>query len=188
MKARKSNPLRNTRNSYGLVAVLLHWGLALLIIGLFFLGEYMVDLDYYDPWYNKAPDLHRSLGVIAAGLMIYRFIWSATNLRPAEIGQAWERRTATLVHQAFYLLIAAIVVSGYLITTADGQGVPVFNWFEIPAAFDGIENQEDIAGAVHEWLAYILIVLVVLHALAALKHHFINHDATLRRMFGKADS
>jgi len=188
MKVQKSNPLRNTRNSYGLVAVVLHWGLALPIIGLFFLGEYMVDLDYYDPWYIKAPDLHRSLGVIVAGLMLYRFFWRVTNLRPAVIGQPWERRTAALVHRVFYLLIAGIAVSGYLITTADGQGVPVFNWFEIPAAFDRIENQADIAGAVHEWLTYILIALVVLHTLAALKHHFINHDATLRRMFGKADS
>jgi len=184
----KSIELRNTRASYGMVAVLLHWGLAVLIIGLFFLGEYMVDLDYYDPWYKKAPDMHRSFGVIVAGLMIYRSIWRAINPRPAEIGQAWERRTAIWVHRSFYLLIAAIVVSGYLITTADGQGVSVFGWFEIPAAFEGFENQEDIAGAVHEWLTHILIVLVVLHTLAALKHHFINRDSTLRRMFGKGDS
>ena len=188
MKTLKSNPLRNSRSRYGLISVLLHWGMAVLIIGLFFLGEYMVDLDYYDPWYNKAPDLHRSFGVIVAGLLLYRLGWRLSNVRPAEIGKPWERRTAAWVHRIFYVLIAAIAVSGYLITTADGQGVPVFNWFEIPAAFDGFENQEDIAGVVHEWLAHILILLVVLHTLASLKHHFIDRDATLRRMFGRADS
>jgi len=188
MKDLKSIQIRNSRQGYGLVTVLLHWGMAALIIGLFFLGEYMVDLDYYDPWYNKAPDLHRSIGVLVAGLMLYRLGWRLSNVRPAETGKSWERRTAAWMHHIFYVLIAAIVVSGYLITTADGQGVPVFNWFEIPAAFDGFENQEDIAGEVHEWLAHLLIVLVVLHALAALKHHFIDRDSTLRRMFGKADS
>lgn len=183
-----SNPLLNNLNRYGLVSVLLHWGMAVLIIGLFLLGKYMVDLDYYDPWYRKAPDLHRSIGVIVAGLMLFRLGWRLANVRPTEIGKSWERTIATWVHRIFYLLIAGIVVSGYLITTADGQGVFVFNWFEIPAAFNGFENQEDIAGEVHEWLTNSLIALVMLHALAALKHHFIDRDSTLRRMLGKADS
>ena len=182
-----SMQLRNSQDKYGLVAMLLHWGMAILIVGLFALGTYMVELDYYDPWYKQAPDLHRSFGVIVAGLMIYRFGWRLTNTRPRELGETWERRIAAWLHRLFYILIAAIVVSGYLITTADGQPVLVFNWFEIPATYTGFENQEDIAGEIHEWLTTTLIVLVSLHALAALKHHFINRDSTLRRMFGRTD-
>lgn len=178
---------RNTEERYGLIAMLLHWGLAILIVAMFTLGTYMVELDYYHPWYKKAPDLHRSIGVMVAGLMIYRLFWRLTNPRPRESGEAWERRLATWVHRLFYLLIAAIAVSGYLITTADGQPVLVFHLFEIPAAFKGFDNQEDIAGEIHEWLTVTLIALVSLHALAALKHHFINRDSTLRRMLGKAD-
>lgn len=60
----------------------------------------------------------------------------------------------------------------------------VFGWFEIPATFYGFGNQEDIAGVVHEWLANLMIELVVLHSLAALKHHFLDCDPTLRRMLG----
>lgn len=183
-----STQLHNTQDKYGLIAMLLHWGMAILIVGLFALGTYMVELDYYDPWYKKAPDLHRSIGVIVAGLMIFRLGWRLSNPRPRELGEAWERRIATGLHRLFYLLIAAIVVSGYLITTADGQPVSVFNWFKIPATISGIDNQEDIAGEIHEWLTTTLIVLVILHTLAALKHHFINRDVTLRRMLGKSDS
>ena len=57
----------------------------------------------------------------------------------------------------------------------------------VPATITGIPDQEDIAGLVHRYLAYALIALVVLHAVAALKHHFINHDNTLRRMLGMSD-
>jgi cytochrome b561 len=76
------------------------------------------------------------------------------------------------------------MLSGYLISTADGRAVEVFGWFSIPATLSGLENQEDIAGEIHEWLAFTLIGLVMLHALAATKHHFINRDATLKRMLG----
>lgn len=178
---------RNTQEKYGFIAMLLHWGMAILIIGMFVLGSYMVELEYTDPWYKKAPDLHRSIGVIVAALMIYRLVWRLTNMRPRESGEAWERHLATWMHRLFYGLIAAIVVSGYLITTADGQPVVVFHLFDIPAAFTGFENQEDIAGEIHEWLTDILLALVSLHALAALKHHFINRDSTLRRMLGKVN-
>jgi len=180
--------LRNNSDHYGWLAILLHWGMAILVITLFFLGKYMVDLDYYDPWYKAAPDLHRSFGVIVATLLILRLVWRLSNVHPAMIGKPWEQQAARWVHRLFYALIIAVVISGYLITTADGQGVSVFNWFEIPASFQGFENQEDIAGEFHEWFTSILILLVGLHALAALKHHFFNHDTTLSRMLGFSDS
>ena len=179
--------IRNSLQRFGLIAILLHWGMALLIITLFFLGEYMVDLDYYDPWYKAAPNLHWSFGIIVTILLIIRLIWRLSNPHPVIIGKPWEQYSARWVHRLFYALIIAVVISGYLITTADGQGISVFYWFEVPASFQGFENQEDIAGEFHEWLTHILIFLVVLHTLAALKHHFFNHDATLFRMLGFSD-
>jgi cytochrome b561 len=74
------------------------------------------------------------------------------------------------------------MLSGYLISTADGRAIDVFNLFSVPALVSGFDNQEDIAGLVHQIIAYSLIALVVLHALAALKHHFIDRDRTLKRM------
>ncbi len=175
---------RNTLQSYGLISILLHWIMAIIIIGLFVLGKYMVDLDYNSPWYKAAPDFHRSMGFIVVLLLIIRWSWRLFNSQPTMSGKNWEKVTAVWVHRFFYVLILAIVVTGYLTTTADGQPIYVFDWFSLPATLSGIENQEDIAGAAHEILTNIFIILVLSHVAAALKHHFFNHDAILLRMLG----
>jgi cytochrome b561 len=74
------------------------------------------------------------------------------------------------------------MLSGYLISTADGRGVAVFNLFEIPALPFQFDQQEDIAGSIHEVLAWTLIALTSLHGLAAFKHQPINKDSGLMRM------
>lgn len=174
--------LKNTRKSYGILSIFLHWIMTVLIIGLFLLGLWMMDLTYYDAWYITAPNLHRSFGMLALMLVIFRLIWRLTNPLPEGVVKKWEQYMARVVHRLFYLLIFTVIISGYLITTADGQAVSVFGWFDVPAIIYGFDNQEDLAGNVHEVSAYILMAFIVLHTLAALKHHFINQDSTLRRM------
>jgi len=151
-------------------------------------GLWMVDLDYYDPWYKKGPDLHRSIGIVVLSLLLIRLCWRLTNPRPTlESGLAnWERISASLVHWAFYILLFLIITSGYLISTSDGRPVVVFELFEIPATLTSIPEQEDRAGLVHLYLAVGTVILAGFHALAAFKHHFINKDETLRRMMGLA--
>ena len=97
----------------------------------------------------------------------------------------WEKRTSALVQFCLYLGIFVLVLSGYLISTEDGRPIAVFTWFDVPALGALFANQADIAGLVHEYVAYSLIALAVLHGLAALKHHFIDKDNTLKRMFGR---
>ena len=75
-----------------------------------------------------------------------------------------------------------LMMTGYLISTADGRGIAVFGLFEIPALSISFENQEDIAGEIHWLLAWGLILMVGLHAMAAIKHHVINKDDTLLKM------
>jgi len=81
-----------------------------------------------------------------------------------------------------YALLTMLMLSGYLISTADGRGIPVFGLFSLPAGISGLPNQADIAGKLHEWLAFSLIALTILHLLAALKHHLVDRDQTLKRM------
>lgn len=167
--------LGNTVQTYGLVSWLLHWLMAFLIIGLFALGLYMVSLDYTNPWSTTAVFYHLGLGVVTALLLVVRFGWRLKNVRPEISGKEWEQRVALWVHRLFYILIAVIVLSGYLITTADGKVLSVFGWFNIPATIHGHPNQEDIAGLVHEISSYICIVLVVIHSLAAIKHYLFDN-------------
>jgi len=84
-----------------------------------------------------------------------------------------------------YVLLLALFVSGYLISTADGRSIDVFGWFEVPASLM-MDNQEDIAGVIHWGLAWSLMVLVALHAAAAVKHHVFDKDRTLVRMLKPA--
>ena len=176
--------LRNTVSSYGWGAIVLHWTVALTVVSLFALGLYMTGLSYYDSLYRTAPHVHKSVGVLLFIVMLVRLLWRFLNPRPQPVAgsRTWEIRLAALVHGLLYLLLFVIMVSGYLISTADGRVLEVFDWFSVPALVTDIPSQADIAGAVHYWLAMLLIALVVLHALAALKHHFLNRDATLKRM------
>lgn len=178
--------VRNTKETYGLMAVSLHWIIALGVIGTAILGLWMTGLDYYSAWYRSAPFWHKSIGITLAALIILRLLWRWTNPSPVPLPhhKRWEVRLAALVHGVLYVLLFIIVASGYLISTAKGQGVSVFGWFELPALVTGLPSQADRAGFVHYWLGVSLLALVALHALGALKHHFVDHDNTLRRMLG----
>lgn len=178
--------LRNTPRGYGLVAIMLHWLVALAVIGLFSLGVWMTGLGYYDDWYKRGPDLHKSIGIVLFIIMLARVLWSAKNIKPEDEpgSSAWQRRAAHGMHRLLYVLPFALVISGYLISTADGRAIEVFNLFSVPATLTGIANMEDVAGEVHWYLALILIGLAGVHALAALKHHFIDRDRTLIKMLG----
>lgn len=180
--------IKNTKTSYGLVAVIFHWLIALGVVGLFALGLWMDGLGYYDEWYRTAPHLHKSVGVLLISLVAVRLGWRLYNTRPAELEShaRWEKIIAKVTHGLFYLLLFSMFISGYLITTAKGQALDVFNWFSIPAVVSSDENLEDLAGEIHELLAFTIIGLAIVHALAALKHHFIDKDKTLLRMLGRS--
>jgi cytochrome b561 len=180
-------PAKNTRSRYGWVSVGIHWLMAMVVIGMFALGIWMRQLSYYDPWYQDGPTIHKSIGVLLFILLLARIGWRSINIRPKDdpVLKKWERTTAHLTHFAMYGLMLMLMTAGYLISTADGRQIEVFNFFSVPATLHGIENQEDIAGEIHEILAWALILLAGVHALAALKHHFINRDSTLLKMLGR---
>lgn len=177
---------KSTPHRYGLVARLLHWSMALLLAVLFALGWWATELSYYDPLYRTIPDLHRSLGVLAAVLISARAGWALIDNRPAPLagGRRWEQLAARVTHGLLYLLMILVPVSGYLMSTADGRPVQVFGLFELPALLPPDSGREEWAGSAHYFLAFGGAYLVLLHVAAALKHRFIDRDGTLRRMIG----
>ncbi|MGB0937084.1 MAG: cytochrome b [Colwellia sp.] len=176
---------RNTKSSYGVITIILHWVMAVTIISLFGLGLYMVELTYYDAWYIGSLDLHKSIGMTLFIVFIVRVVWRIVNVVPKsadETASKMEVKAAHYAHIILYILMGLLMVSGYLISTADGRGIEVFDLINIPALGVSMTNQEDIAGNIHEILAWTLILMSALHALAALKHHFLNKNNTLKRM------
>ncbi len=179
--------LRNSSSRYGWVSIFMHWGVALAVFGLFALGLWMVGLDYYSTWRKDAPDLHKSIGLVLLAVMIVRVLWRFVSPPPSTL-ESYSRMTrlgAKFGHVFLYLSLFAVMIAGYLISTADGVGIPVFGWFEVPALVSGLPDQADTAGLIHFYLAWVLVIFSGLHALAALKHHFIDRDATLNRMLGR---
>ncbi|MBO3277805.1 cytochrome b [Pseudomonas schmalbachii] len=179
---------RNSPARYGLISLFLHWVGALAVFGLFGVGLWMVGLDYYDTWYHRAPEIHKSIGILLLIAMVLRLVWRFVSPPPpAPANHGSLTRVATkLGHLALYLLLFGVLISGYLISTAEGVAIDVFGWFSMPATLSGLPEQADVAGAIHLYLAWSLVVLAVLHAVAALKHHFFDRDPTLTRMLGRS--
>lgn len=179
--------IQNTPSRYGLVAIIIHWLVAIAVFGLFGLGYWMVDLSYYDDWYRQAPDIHRSIGILLLIVMVFRVVWKMANTSPSPLPghKRWEVRSAHLAHFMLYVLIFVAMTSGYLISTADGSSISVFDWFSVPSVTGQIKGMEDIAGDVHYWATWAIVVLAGLHAAGALKHHLLDRDRTLTRMLGK---
>ncbi len=175
--------LKDSPQGYGAVAIAIHWISALLILFLFGLGVYMVDLTYYDDWYHKGPELHVSLGLVVLLLMLLRIVWRIINPTPVDLpAKPVQQKAAKLVKLALYLFIFVVIISGYLITTAEGQPASMFNLIKFPVLVELSAGNVDLAGELHEYFAWGIIALVVVHMLGAFMHHFVMRDKTLVRM------
>lgn len=176
-------PIRNTADSYGLVAQLLHWA---VVVG--------VALQYLWAWRIDEADSiraeyvlvvqHKSIGMTILVLVIVRLLWRFFNRPPALPGTmaSWERGLAGLSHWLLYGLILAQPLTGWMYTSASGYGAEFFGWVDIP---DFVPVNEDLADGmedIHETIARVLPVLVAVHVAAALRHHFLLKDNILRRM------
>lgn len=178
---------KNNKHQWGLISILIHWCTAITIIGLFISGLWMTGLDYYSKWYQLAPFIHKSVGITLFVMTLFRLIWRLTMPHPAPLQSHTKTEIilASLMHVGLYTILFLIMIAGYLISTADGRAISWFNVIEIPATVTNIPKQEDLAGLIHLYLAYMVIIMASLHAIAAIKHHIVNKDQTLNRMLGR---
>lgn len=176
--------IKNDQQHYGLIAIAFHWLIAIGTFALFGLGLWMVELGYYDTWYHKAPEIHGGAGMLLFILLLMRIVWKQCNIRPESLDnhKQWQKISANVAHHSLNGLLLVITISGYLIVTAKGDALNVFNLFSVPATLSGFVNQADFAGDCHLVAAWFLMVLAIIHALASLKHHFIDKNNTLKRM------
>ncbi len=171
-------------SKYSFITRGLHWLSAVLIIALFISGWYMVELDYYSTWYQTLPELHIAGGVVLLLLWLVIIARLFRKHQPAfdQAHHPLERFLATWVKRLFYLLVIIMVITGYMISTGQGEVLVLFDLINLPALSHFSASQIDTMGSIHEITSYVLMTLVALHALGALKHHFIDKDTTLKRM------
>ncbi|MEM8749988.1 MAG: cytochrome b [Pseudomonadota bacterium] len=170
--------------SFPVISRILHALIGVGMIGLIALGWWMIDLSYYSSWYNLAPYLHKAFGVIVFFLGIALLVMRFIKARPPHLDShtPLEKRASSIAH---FLLIASVItipVSGYLFTTFEGEGIPIFSLVTLPALFPVSETVRDLAISFHIYASYGLLAVIAAHAGGALKHHFIDKDRTLRRM------
>ncbi|HET7332954.1 cytochrome b, partial [Dyella sp.] len=137
-----------------------------------------------------------SIGLTVLALFALRLAWRLYDgAPPDEAMPRWQRFGAHVTHVVLYGFILALPLSGWLFNSLHGYPLQWFKLFNLPALAAKNDDLSELAGEVHEWLFYLLLVVVTGHAGAALKHHYFDQDNVLRRMLpfarlraGKASS
>lgn len=182
---------RINTDRYGDVAVIFHWLIAFFIIGLLAIGKYMTSLDEADVVRFELTQWHKSFGLTVLFLSVLRLIWRFTHRPPPEPASIphWQQRIASIAHTLLYVLMFALPITGWIMASASPLNIDtvLFNVITVPhlPPFSELPNKADIAANFHEYheLAGNLLILILLaHVGAALKHHIIDKDTILVRM------
>ena len=174
----------DTTERFGAISILIHWVMAVGIVGVFALGWYMVDLSYFDKWYNSSLSLHKAFGMVVLALALLKLGWMIYSPTPqlADNLSRRQRLAAKFIHHLLLAMMFLIPLTGYLISTSAGGTISMFGWFDLPALIAVDDQSRQLAVEYHFYLAYGTAVVVLGHIGAALKHQFINRDGTLLRM------
>jgi cytochrome b561 len=169
---------------YSVPAIVLHWLIAVLIIGTFTLGLVMTDIPGLTPAKLRYFSWHKWAGVTVLLLATLRLLWRLTNRAPAYPAAmpAWQQRAAHALHGMLYVLIFAVPLSGYFYSLAAGVKVVYFGLFPLPVLIQPDPALKPILKAVHYWLNMLMAGLVGLHVAAALKHLLVDRDGIVQRM------
>jgi cytochrome b561 len=179
--------LKNTLNRYGAVAQLFHWAIVALIITQFVLALRAKGLSPVAKIGILAT--HKSIGITILGLALLRLAWRWFNpVPPLPPGAPrWQDRAAHVSHFLLYALLFITPLLGWLMSSARAFSVSWFGLVTLPdfikpnkAAFESLHEA-------HEFMAYSLAAIAIVHAAAALKHHFLDRNDVLRRMLPVPD-
>jgi cytochrome b561 len=168
---------------YSNIAIALHWLIALLIFIAFPLGLYMSELKL-SPTKLQLFSYHKWIGITVFVLAILRIIWRATHRPPAlpDSIPRLQQIASHIVHGFLYALLFAIPISGWLMSSAKGFKTVLFGVIPLPDLIGKDKELGKLLELVHQSLNYFLLLLVVLHVAALIKHRFIDRDDVLTRM------
>lgn len=172
---------KNNENHFGVIAISLHWIMAVLIIGMLAVGLYMINLPASD-FKFELYGLHKATGVAVLTLAIIRLFWRLSNITPRLNLPSWEVISSRLAHWGLYGFMLAMPLTGWLLSSAADKPISFYGLFKVPMLIAPNKELTSFFRDAHHWLGYALIAILVLHTLAALKHHFYDKDDILRRM------
>jgi cytochrome b561 len=167
---------------WGAMAQFFHWVMVLAILGNGLFGLLM-DLAHSPMQKINWLALHKSIGLTVLALFLLRLAWRMADRRPPEEpAPRWQQLTAHVVHGLLYVLIAAMPLSGWWFNSVSGKPLQWFKLFNLPALAEKNDDIRHFAHGVHEYLFWFLLLVLVAHVGAALKHHVFDKDNVLRRM------
>jgi cytochrome b561 len=174
--------LRNTPERYGSVAQGLHWVVVLLLIGQVTVGKIAHEMpDGFDKLVLLAR--HKSVGITILGLAVLRLAWRRFDRPPPPPPMPrWQLLASRATHAALYVLLFAMPVTGWLMSSASNYPVSWFGLVQLPDFVEPDHGLKELMEETHELLASTLIALALLHVAAALKHQFLDRDGLLWRM------
>lgn len=175
------NPSRTSEEHYGAVTQVLHWTIFALFVLQFASAELIDAFPRDSAGRTTVVGVHESLGLAAVALVLIRVLWRTANPALAGHGPAWQRRLASAAHAGLYALMIAVPVAGYVVAAARGHDLSLFG-IALPELIGRDRALARAAKDVHEVLAWTMAALVGVHAGAAIWHHVVAGDATLRRM------
>lgn len=161
----------------------LHWLGAALVLALF--GSAWLREAVEDPALRRVLlDSHRLIGLFLMALSVVR-LGKRLNMEPVRPPPGlprWQVRLAGFVHVGLYLMLFLQPLSGWALSSARGRAMDLFGWFTLPALLAKDANRAETLGAAHEYLSWLLLLLVGLHVAAALFHALVLKDGVLTRM------
>jgi cytochrome b561 len=174
--------LKNTTDSYGLIARLFHWVIFLMVTGIIIGGNIAADMPN-GPGKAEMIGLHKSFGFTILVFVLLRLIWRMVNPRPRDLGtNGFQNRLGHAMHLFLYVLLMLQPAVGILMSQSFGHPVTPFHLFSLPTVVSENIRLGKILLEIHETLWVVLAISVGIHAAAALKHHFIEKNRTLMRM------
>jgi cytochrome b561 len=174
-------------HAYSATAKGLHW-LIVLLLAVQFVTAFLLPHIGRDTRPTTVINLHFSFGVLILLVMAVRFVHRLLHPVPLEAHDAapWERFLARTTHRLFYLILLVSPVLGWASASAHSLPVSLFGIVPLPAIAPPGAGWAHTAGDIHSTAMWVLLWLVGLHAAAALFHHLVRRDGTLRRMLPSA--
>jgi cytochrome b561 len=176
-----------TDTRYTGIAIVLHWLIALLLLGQFAFGLMLEDIPRGTPERGYYVNLHKSSGILIGILILLRLAWRLTH-RPPPLPASmptWQRQAARFSHAALYLCMLALPLSGYLASNFSKHGIKFFNVVRWAPWGPDDKTLYAVFNGAHHLAALLLALLVAVHVLAVAKHMLIDRDGLLLRMWPK---